>query len=319
MLLEGKTAIVTGGGRGLGRSHALALAAQGARVIVNDPGTDVRGDGTANVAEDVVEAITGQGGEAVANMDSCADFAAAEALVRQAVDTYGGLDILVNNAGNLRDRTIFNMTEDEWDAVIEVHLKGHFAPTRHACAYWRAEAKAGRPRPGRIISTTSQTGLFGNPGQANYAAAKAGIAGLTQVVAMEMARYRVTANAVAPSARTRMSEDLIGPAPEGIDPMAPENVSPIVVWLASDDAHWVSGQVFHMMGGRCDRLEGWRIAATRTRTGRHWQAEEMADAVRALYGVFPGGIGGALGAEEAVAATGIGEARLKQNEPAPAS
>ncbi|MCZ7530071.1 MAG: SDR family NAD(P)-dependent oxidoreductase [Acidimicrobiia bacterium] len=314
MLLEGKTAIVTGGGRGLGRAHAMALAAHGARVVVNDPGTDIRGEGMANVADDVVDEIKGSGGEAVANVDSCADFNDAEALVRQAVDTYGGLDVLVNNAGNLRDRTIFNMTEDEWDAVINVHLKGHFAPTRHACAYWRSETKSGRPRTGRIISTTSQSGLFGNPGQANYAAAKAGIAALTRVVAMEMARFGVTANAVAPSARTRMSEDLIGPAPEGIDPFAPENVSPLVVWLASDDAQWVSGQVFHMMGERCDRVEGWRIAATRTRTGRHWQAEEMADVARALYDVFPGGLGGALGAEEAVAATGIGQTRLAKTE-----
>lgn len=313
MMLEGKTAIVTGGGRGLGRTHCLALAAQGARVVVNDPGGGVGGDGTSDVASEVVSEIVAQGGEAVANTASCSDFADAEALVNQAIETFGGLDILVNNAGILRDRTIFNMTEEEWDAVIEVHLKGHFAPTRHACAYWRAEAKAGRPRPGRVISTSSQTGLFGNPGQANYAAAKAGIAGFTQVVAMEMARFGVTVNAIAPAARTRMSEDLIGPAPEGLDPMAPENVSPIIVWLASDDAHWVTGQVFHMMGGRCDRLEGWRIVNSRTRTGRHWVPEELADTVRALYDVFPGGIGGALGAEEAVAATGIGQARMGRN------
>jgi len=311
-MLEGKTAIVTGAGRGLGRSHAMALASYGANVVVNDPGMDVHGEGTSGVAQQVVDEIVAAGGHAVANTESCADFAEAEAMVQQAVDTFGGLDILVNNAGILRDRTIFNMTEQEWDAVINVHLKGHFAPTRHACAYWRAESKAGRPRPGRIISTSSQTGLFGNPGQANYAAAKGGIASMTQVIAMEMARYGVTVNAIAPAARTRMSEDLIGPAPEGLDTMAPENVSPIIVWLASDDAHWVTGQIFHMMGGRCDRLEGWRIAATRTRTGRHWQAEELADAVRALYGVFPGGIGGALGAEEAVAATGIGQARLNK-------
>jgi len=313
MMLEGKTAIVTGGGRGLGRTHCLALAAQGARVVVNDPGGGVGGDGTSDVASEVVSEIVAQGGEAVANTASCSDFADAEALVNQAIETFGGLDILVNNAGILRDRTIFNMTEEEWDAVIEVHLKGHFAPTRHACAYWRAEAKAGRPRPGRVISTSSQTGLFGNPGQANYAAAKAGIAGFTQVVAIEMARFGVTVNAIAPAARTRMSEDLIGPAPEGLDPMAPENVSPIIVWLASDDAHWVTGQVFHMMGGRCDRLEGWRIVNSRTRTGRHWVPEELADTVRALYDVFPGGIGGALGAEEAVAATGIGQARMGRN------
>jgi len=314
MLLEGKTAIVTGGGRGLGRSHALLLASHGARVVVNDLGGDVHGEGTGTAAEDVVKEIANAGGEAVANTGSCSNFADAEALVQQAIDTYGGLDILVNNAGNLRDRTIFNMTEEEWDSVINVHLKGHFAPTHHACKYWRAEAKAGRTRAGRIICTTSQSGLFGNPGQANYAAAKAGIAGFTQVVAMEMARYGVTANAIAPAARTRMSESLIGGAPEGFDPLSPDNVSPIVAWLASDDAHWVTGQVFHMMGGRCDRLEGWKIVGTRTRTGRLWEAEELADAVRALYGVFPGGIGGALGAEEAVAATGIGAARLQQRQ-----
>ncbi len=310
MMLEGKTAIVTGGGRGLGRSHCLALATNGARVVVNDPGGDVHGTGTGSAAQEVVDEIVAAGGEAVANIGSCSSFAQAEELVNQAIDIYGGIDILVNNAGILRDRTIFNMTEEEWDAVIEVHLKGTFAPTRHACAWWRrGQSRAGRG--GRIVWTTSQTGLFGNPGQANYAAAKGGIAAFTQVVAMEMARFGVTVNAVAPAARTRMSEDLIGPAPEGFDPMSAENVSPIVVWLASDDAHWVTGQVFHMMGGRCDRLEGWRIADTRTRTGRQWEPEELADTVRALYGVFPGGIGGALGAEEAVAATGIGQARLK--------
>ncbi len=311
-MLEGKTAIVTGAGRGLGRAHAMALAAHGARVVVNDPGGDVHGAGGGGAAADVAAEIRAAGGEAVANTDSCADFAAAEAMVAQAVDTYGGLDVLVNNAGILRDRTIFNMTEDEWDAVMHVHLKGTFAPTRHACAYWRAEAKAGRPRPGRVICTTSQSGLFANPGQANYAAAKAGIAAFTQVVAMEMERFGVTANAIAPAARTRMSESLIGPAPEGFDPMAPENVSPMVVWLASDDAHWVTGQVFHMMAGRCDRIEGWRITGSRTHLGGIWGVHDVAGAARALFGVRPGGIAGALGAEEAVAATGIGQARLQR-------
>src|SRR5881227_855068 len=234
--LSGKVAIVTGAGRGIGRSHALALAAAGARVVVNDLGAGVAGEGSdAGPAEQVVEEIRTAGGEATTNGENVADFAGAERLVRQAIDEFGRLDILVNNAGILRDRMLVNMTEDEWDAVISVHLKGHFAPTRHAAAHWRERAKAGEEVRGRVINTSSPSGVFGNVGQTNYGAAKAGIVGLTLVAAQELGRYGVTVNCIAPNARTRMTESTFGdlPAQEGFDPIDPANNSPIVVALCS--------------------------------------------------------------------------------------
>src|SRR5215468_6509880 len=233
--LSGKVAIVTGAGRGIGRSHALALARAGARVVVNDLGAGIAGEGSdAGPAEQVVEEIRAAGGEASTNGENVADFAGAERLVQQAVDEFGRLDILVNNAGILRDRMLVNMEEHEWDAVIEVHLKGHFAPTRHAAAHWRERSKAGDDVRGRVINTSSPSGVFGNVGQANYGAAKAGIVGFTLIAAQELGRYGVTVNALAPNARTRMTEAAFGDmtAPdEGFDPMDPDNMSPVVVAL----------------------------------------------------------------------------------------
>src|SRR5437764_5351291 len=232
--LSGKVAIVTGAGRGIGRSHALALAHAGAKIVVNDLGAGLAGEGSdSGPAEQVAEEIRALGGEASTNGENVADFAGAERLVQQAVEQFGRLDILVNNAGILRDRMLVNMTEDEWDAVVTVHLKGHFAPTRHAAAHWRERAKAGEDVKARVINTSSPSGVFGNVGQANYGAAKAGIAGFTLIAAQELGRYGVTVNCIAPNARTRMTEAAFGELPEtkGFDPIAPENNSPIVVAL----------------------------------------------------------------------------------------
>jgi NAD(P)-dependent dehydrogenase (short-subunit alcohol dehydrogenase family) len=258
--LEGKVAIVTGAGRGIGRAHALALAEAGASVIVNDLGGALSGEGHDDTpAKQVVEEIEAAGGQAAANAENVADFEGAERLVTQAIDDFGRLDILVNNAGILRDRMIVNMTEQEWDAVIAVHLKGHFAPTRHAAAYWRERSKAGDDVKGRVINTSSPSGVFGNIGQANYGAAKAGIAGFTVIVAQELHRYGVTVNCLAPNARTRMTEDTfdMGAPPEGFDPLDPSNMSPLVVALCADEAQNITGQVFHVWGGAINALQGW--------------------------------------------------------------
>jgi NAD(P)-dependent dehydrogenase (short-subunit alcohol dehydrogenase family) len=258
--LEGKVAIVTGAGRGIGRAHALALAEAGAKVVVNDLGGALSGEGADKApAQQVVEEIDAGGGEATANAENVADFDGAERLVRQAIEDFGRLDILVNNAGILRDRMIVNMTEQEWDAVISVHLKGHFAPTRHAAAYWRERSKAGDDVKGRVINTSSPSGVFGNIGQANYGAAKAGIAGFTVIVAQELQRYGVTVNCLAPNARTRMTEDTfdMGAPPEGFDPLDPSNMSPLVVALCADAAQEITGQVFHVWGGAINALRGW--------------------------------------------------------------
>src|SRR5881296_3383498 len=209
--LDGKVAIVTGAGRGIGRGEALLLASEGARVVVNDLGGEWDGSGRdARPAQQVVDEITAAGGEAAANYDDVADWAGSERMIGSAIERWGTLDILVNNAGILRDKMIFNLTEADWDGVIRVHLKGHFAPTRHACAFWRARAKAGEPVYGRVVCTSSTSGLLGNAGQSNYGAAKAGIAAFAQIVSMEMARYGVTVNAIAPAARTRMTENTFG-------------------------------------------------------------------------------------------------------------
>src|ERR671935_869436 len=258
--LSGKIAIVTGAGRGIGREHALALARAGARVVVNDRGVSVAGEGADETpARQVVQEIEALGSEAVANGDNVADFAGAKQLVDQALETFGRLDILVNNAGILRDRMLVNMEEDEWDAVIAVHLKGHFAPTRHAASYWRDRSKAGEEVRARVVNTSSPSGVFGNVGQANYGAAKAGIAGFTLIAAQELGRYGVTVNCIAPNARTRMTEAAFGelPATEGFDPIAPENNSPIVVALCADEAQAITGQVFFVYGGSVNMLRGW--------------------------------------------------------------
>lgn len=259
-LCEGRVAIVTGAGRGIGREHALSLAAQGAKVVVNDLGGGVDGSGgDASPAQQVVDEIRAMGGEAVANGDSVSDWAGAERLVRTAVDTFGDLHVVVNNAGILRDRMLFSMAEEEWDAVINVHLKGTFAPSRFACSYWRERSKAGEAVDGRIINTTSVSGIYGNPGQTNYGAAKAGIAAFTNIAALEMARYGVTVNAVAPVALTRMTEGL-GPAPETDEDRerrSPRWIAPIVTWLASAEAKGVTGRVFEASGDVLAVAEGW--------------------------------------------------------------
>ncbi|MEU9608196.1 3-oxoacyl-ACP reductase [Streptomyces sp. NPDC048057] len=255
--LDGLSAIVTGAGRGLGRAEALELARLGASVVVNDygqPGRDGTGGASATPAEEVAEEIRAAGGSAVAHHGDVADFAAARELVALAVTTYGKLDVLVNNAGILRDRMVFSMTEDEWDSVIRVHLKGHFNTTRFASAHWRERSKAaGGPVHGRIVNTSSEAFLAGSAGQPNYAAAKGGVVGLTTSTASALARYGVTANAICPRARTRMTEDVFAgfqePADDGLDPLSPEHVAPLVGYLAAPAAAGVNGQLFVVHGG----------------------------------------------------------------------
>jgi NAD(P)-dependent dehydrogenase (short-subunit alcohol dehydrogenase family) len=277
--LEGKVAIVTGAGRGIGREHALALAKAGAQVVVNDLGGSLAGEGTdATPAQSVVDEIVAAGGEAVTNHDDVSDFGAAEHMIRQAIEGYGRLDILVNNAGILRDRMLVNMTEEEWDAVIAVHLKGHFAPTRHAAAYWRERAKGGETLRARVINTSSPSGVFGNVGQANYGAAKAAIAGLTVIAAQELQRYGVTVNCIAPNARTRMTEETFGdlPPPEegSFDPLDPANMAPLVVALSADDAQDITGQCFFVWGGSINVLRSWDAGELFSADGR-WDADEL--------------------------------------------
>ncbi len=259
-LCADRVAIVTGAGRGIGREHALSLARHGAKVVVNDLGGNVDGTGDdLSPAARVVAEIEEMGGEAVANGDSVADFEGAARMVRAAIDTFGDLHVVVNNAGILRDRVLANMTEAEWDAVINVHLKGTFAPARHAVAYWREQAKAGHPVSGRVINTTSVSGIYGNPGQTNYGAAKAGIAAFTTIAALEVARYGVTVNAVAPVALTRMTEGL-GPAPETDEERearAPHWIAPVVTWLASEESAGVTGRIFEASGTMLAIAEGW--------------------------------------------------------------
>ena len=293
--LEGKVAIVTGAGRGIGRAHALALAEAGAKIVVNDLGASLAGEGQDSTpAQSVVNEIVEAGGEAVANYDDVSDFAAAEHMIERAVERYGGLDILVNNAGILRDRMLVNMSEHEWDAVIAVHLKGHFAPTRHAAAYWRERAKAGETLKARVINTSSPSGVFGNIGQANYGAAKAAIAGLTLIAAQELQRYGVTVNCLAPNARTRMTEMTFGgmEAPEeGFDPLDPSNMSPLVVALCADEAQGITGQVFHVWGGAINALEGWSPGELFASDER-WDADALLGELVARFpdGASPGGM-----------------------------
>ena len=281
-ILDGRIAIVTGAGRGIGRAHALELARQGAKVVVNDYGVSLAGqllaEGTGeSPADEVVALIREAGGEAVANAADVADFEQAAAMVQQAIDTFGGLDILVNNAGFVRDRMLVNTSEEEWDAVIRVHLKGHFAPLRHAGAYWRAEAKEGRQRDARVINTSSGAGLQGSLGQTTYSAAKAGIAAMTLVAAVEMSRYGVRVNAIAPVARTRMTEGAFDTSEMAL----PEDNSPIVAWLASVDAADVTGRVIEIEGGQLCVEQGW-THGPRLDLGRRWEVVEVGPAVRDL-------------------------------------
>jgi NAD(P)-dependent dehydrogenase (short-subunit alcohol dehydrogenase family) len=267
-LCEGRIVIVTGAGRGIGREHALMLAAHGARVVVNDLGGGRDGSGaSAGPAEEVVADIKAAGGEAIVNADDVSDWQGAERMIRQAVDTFGGLDAVVNNAGILRDRMLVNMTEAEWDAVIKVHLKGTFGPTHFAAAYWRDRSKqTGRPVNARIVNTTSVSGIYGNAGQTNYGAAKAGIAALTIIAARELGRYGITVNAVAPGALTRMTEDLgMGKADEAEKAaLHPRWIAPIVTWLVSADANHVTGRVFEASGRVFGIAEGWHRGPTAT-------------------------------------------------------
>ena len=264
-LCEGRVAIITGAGRGIGREHALMLAAHGAKVVVNDLGGERDGTGASlGPAGDVVREITAAGGQAVANGDDISNFDGAQRMIQQAVSEFGGLDVLVNNAGILRDRMLVNMTEAEWDAVIKVHLKGTFAPAHFAAAYWRDQAKAGKPVDARIINTTSVSGIYGNPGQTNYGAAKAGIAAFTVIAARELKRYGITVNAVAPGALTRMTEDLgMGRGNEEEKALLhPRWIAPIVTWLASAESAHITGRVFEASGHVFAVAEGWHRGPT---------------------------------------------------------
>jgi NAD(P)-dependent dehydrogenase (short-subunit alcohol dehydrogenase family) len=287
-LCTGRVAAVTGAGRGLGRAHALALAAEGAAVVVNDLGVGLDGTGAADgPAHQVVDEIRALGGQAVAHGADIATTEGASSLVRTALETYGRLDALVNNAGFLRDRMLVNLDEDDWDAVMRVHLKGHFLPLKHAAAHWRAEAKAGRTPVARVVNTSSGAGLLGSVGQGNYSTAKAGIVGLTLVAAAELGRYGVQVNAIAPAARTRMTEatfadTMAAPGDGGFDAMAPENVSPLVVWLTSAASAGVTGRVFEAEGGRITVMEGWHPGPTADKTARWTPAEAGETALKLL-------------------------------------
>ncbi|AOR29977.1 short-chain dehydrogenase [Streptomyces fodineus] len=287
-ICTGRVAVVTGAGRGLGRAHALALAAEGAKVVVNDLGVGLDGTGgAAGPAQQVVEEIRALGGEAVAHGGDIATADGAASLIATALNAFGRLDTLVNNAGFLRDRMLVNLDEDDWDAVVRVHLKGHFLPLKHAAAHWRTEAKAGRTPAARVVNTGSGAGLLGSVGQGNYAAAKAGIVGLTLVAAAELAGYGVQVNAIAPAARTRMTErtfaDTMAAPEEGaFDAMAPENVSPLVVWLGSAASAGVTGRVFEAEAGRITVMEGWRPGPTADKGARWTPAEAGETALKLL-------------------------------------
>jgi NAD(P)-dependent dehydrogenase (short-subunit alcohol dehydrogenase family) len=292
--LSGRVAIVTGAGRGIGREHALLLAGEGAKVVVNDLGGDKSGSGVdTSAAQSVVDEIVALGGEAVANTDSVSSWEGAQRLVAQAVETFGDLHVLVNNAGILRDQVIVNMSEEDWDSVVDVHLKGHFCPTRHAAAYWRNQSKAGQPVSGSIINTTSTSGMFPNAGQANYSAVKAGIAAFSGVCAAELARYGVRSNAIAPAARTRLTEDVPGlgdimraPDDGSFDWYDSANVSPMIAYLATADCPF-SGETFFVGGDNITRFNGYSVAETILAGGERWTVKALADAHRDLLASDP--------------------------------
>jgi NAD(P)-dependent dehydrogenase (short-subunit alcohol dehydrogenase family) len=285
-ICEGRVVIVTGAARGIGRAHALEFARQGAKVVVNDIGTTLDGKGQSEgPAVEVVEEIKKLGGDAIVNADDVADWQGAQRLVQAGIDKWGRLDVVVNNAGFVRDRMFVNCTEEEFDAVTRVHLKGHFCVGRHAGAYWRDQSKAGNKPDARLINTSSGAGLQGSVGQAVYSAAKAGIAALTLVQAAEMGRYGVTANAIAPSARTRMTEevfkDMMAKVDGGFDAMAAENIAPLVVWLGSADSRDVTGRVFEVAGGKISVADGWRLGP-QVDKGARWDPADVGAAVRDL-------------------------------------
>ncbi len=285
--LEGRVAIITGAGRGIGREHALLFAAEGAKVVVNDLGAANDGEGSdATPADEVAAEIRARGGEAIANGDNVADWEGAQQLVNAAIETFGDLDILVNNAGILRDRVLVNMTEQEWDAVIAVHLKGHFAPSRWAAAYWREQHKAGAGKRRNLVHTSSTSGLFSNPGQSNYGAAKSGIATFSQIAAKELARYDVVSNCIAPGARTRLTlatpglEQIMTPKDDSFDEWDPANISPLVAYLSSERCAF-TGETFFVQGGVVKRVQSWAMAETVERQGA-WTVDELADALEPL-------------------------------------
>jgi NAD(P)-dependent dehydrogenase (short-subunit alcohol dehydrogenase family) len=287
-LLDGKVAVVTGAGRGIGREEALLMAKHGAKVVVNDLGGHFDGTGQSrSPAEDVVKEIRSAGGEAVANFESVTDFKAAKRIIECAIDNFGKLNIVVNNAGILRDRMIFNMSEEDWDAVVTVHLKGSFNVARHACSYWREQHKAGNMLNGRLINTSSDSGILGNAGQSNYGAAKAAVAAMAIIVDREMQRYGVTANAIAPVARTRLTVDATPQTAAGMpqakagefDAFGPANVAPLVAWLGSDDAKEVHGEVFRVGMGSVWMMQGWHSVG-RAQKKAIWEPAELGAKVK---------------------------------------
>ena len=285
-ICAGRVVIVTGAGRGIGREHALEFGRQGAKVVVNDIGTELDGSGgSTGPAGEVVEAIRAMGGEAIAHGADVTNWEQTGDMVKTAIETFGGLDVVVNNAGYVRDRMFVSTSEEEWDAIISVHLKGHFCTTRHAAAYWRAESKAGKEVNARIINTSSGAGLLGSVGQSNYSAAKAGIASLTLVQAAELGRYGITANAIAPAARTRMTEgafaEMMKKPDAGFDAMDPANISPVVAWIGSADSSDVTGQVFELVGGEIIVGDGWR-RGPQVDKGERWNPADVGPAVRGL-------------------------------------
>jgi NAD(P)-dependent dehydrogenase (short-subunit alcohol dehydrogenase family) len=296
-LLDGRVVIVTGAGRGLGREHALAVAREGAIVVLNDLGVSLRGDSegsTRSPAEDVVDEIEAMGGIAVTNDASVSDWQAMEDLIRDTVEKFGDLHAVVNNAGFLRDRMITSMTEDDFDSVINVHLKGTFALTKHACTYWREQHKAGKPVSGRIINTTSGAGLWGNVGQANYAPAKAAIAMLTTVTALEAERYGVTANCISPIAATRMLGSIGMASSASVDHwdrLDPKNASPVVAWLCSEESAWLTGQVLRVDGNKLIRVGGYTMDDSyNSASGEALTVDELRVGIRKLYGAYPKGL-----------------------------
>ncbi|MFJ4292258.1 SDR family oxidoreductase [Cupriavidus sp. NPDC089707] len=282
-LCKDRVVVITGAGRGLGREYALEFARHGAKVVVNDLGASPDGSEiTGGPAQEVVEEIRAMGGQAVASNDDVADWEGAKRMIRAAIDTFGGLDVLVNNAAILRDRMLVNMEIEDWDAVIRVHLRGTFSPMRHAAAWWRDESKAGRQRAARVINTSSSAGLFGNIGQTCYGAAKAGIACMSNVAAMELGRYGATVNTIYPSGTTRHTEHLIKSgrlnpafnAVDGFNALDPANVAPLVVWLGSVESGEVTGRVFGSRGGRITVAEGWHAGPHIEKPGR-WDVAEL--------------------------------------------
>ncbi|MBA2608543.1 MAG: SDR family NAD(P)-dependent oxidoreductase [Actinobacteria bacterium] len=288
--LEGRVAIITGAGGGIGREHALLFASEGAKIVVNDLGGAIDGSGDdRGVAQKVADEIKDMGGEAVANTDNIADWEGGQRLVNTAIEAFGDLHVLINNAGILRDRVLVNMTEDEWDAVIHVHLKGHFVPTRWAANYWREQTKAGKTVSAAIVNTSSTSGLLGNPGQTNYGAAKAGIAAFSNICAQELARYGVRSNAIAPAARTRMTEATPGlgdivKAPEDaakFDVWDPANISPLVAYLSTADCA-LTGKVFFVQGAKISHMTGWTMAETFDNDSDRWTIEALATELKSL-------------------------------------